>query len=260
MEDVDIPRVIPGSADQIIQALATLGFEWNESIVYQSARTPLYQSALDQLSAAGETYPCTCSRTEIQAAALGTVDGGELRYPGWCREGPRAPDRPAAIRFHVSDGTVTLEDAIQGEISSDVSREVGDFVIRRRDGLFAYQLAVVLDDHAQAITHVVRGADLLSSTPRQVQLQRALGLPSPTYAHLPLAIDVNGIKLSKSTGAAGIDLRQPGRELWRALRFLRQEPPIDLRRAPLAELWDWAIRHWNSGSLRDCRAQPLGSD
>lgn len=260
IEDVDTPRSVPGSADQIIEELRALGFQWNESIVRQSERTALYQSALEQLLASGNAYPCSCSRTEIQAAALGVADGGELRYPGWCRGGVQAPDRAVAIRFRAPLGTTTFDDVLQGEIVTAVSHDVGDFVVRRRDGLFAYQLAVVLDDHAQGITHVVRGADLLSSTPRQILLQQALGLPSPTYAHLPVAIDVSGIKLSKSTGAARIDLRQPGQELWRVLRFLRQEPPIDLRRASLAELWDWAIRHWNSGSLRHSRAQALGSD
>ncbi len=206
-------------------------------------------------SPSGRAYACSCSRAEIQAAgASATAEGDEMHYPGWCRSGVQAPHRPLATRFRVSAGTSTFEDLIQGSVSVDVDNDVGDFVIRRRDGFFAYQLAVVVDDAEQGITHVVRGADLLASTPRQLQLQQALGLPSPRYAHLPLAIDRNGVKLSKSAGAAGIDLRHPGHELWRALRFLRQDPPADLRQEPLAILWDWAIRHWRCSPLRFIRS------
>ena len=141
--------------------------------------------------------------------------------------------------------------------TAEVSRETGDFVIRRRDGLFAYQLAVVVDDAAQNITHVVRGADLLDSTARQIALQAALGLTTPEYAHLPVAIDANGIKLSKSTGAAAIDARQPARELWRTLQFLKQGPPPDLRRGPVATLWEWAIENWQAQPLAGLRQMEL---
>ena len=255
IEDLDQPREVPGSADQIIRALEILGFRWNESIERQSARTSLYQAALDRLLVEGWAYPCSCSRAEVQAAATSTgVEGDELFYPGWCRDGVRHADRATAMRFRVPVGTVTFTDGIQGPIAIDSAAEIGDFVIRRRDGLFAYQLAVVVDDAAQGITHVVRGADLLGSTPRQILLQRALGLPNPAYAHVPLAIDHNGVKLSKSAGSGGIDLQHPGRELWRALRFLGQEPP-DLRQASPATLWDWAVEHWRTEPLRNSRSR-----
>lgn len=249
IEDLDPPREIPGSADQIVAALRVLGFEWNESIVRQSARTHLYQAAVTRLLVAGQAFECSCSRAEIAAAVGPPADGDELRYPGWCRNGTRAPDRPVAIRFRTPPGIVAFEDGIQGRTQIDTATEIGDFVVRRRDGLFAYQLAVVVDDAAQGITHVVRGADLLHSTPRQILLQRALGLATPTYAHVPVATDQNGVKLSKSAGAAAIALERPADELWRALRFLRQEPPPELRQAGLATIWEWAVGHWTRAPL-----------
>jgi glutamyl-Q tRNA(Asp) synthetase len=258
IEDLDPPREVPGSADQIVATLDALGFRWNESIVKQSERDAAYQAALDRLLAAGRAFPCSCSRTELQAAQPPDREpSDELYYPGWCRNGVRAPDRPLAIRFRVAPGTLAFEDRLQGAQTSDLARDTGDFVIRRRDTLFAYQLAVVVDDAAQNITHVVRGADLLGSTARQIALQAALGLTTPMYAHLPLAIDANGIKLSKSTGAAAVDPRQPARELWRTLQFLKQEPPPGLRRGPVAPLWEWAIDHWQTRPLAGLRQVEL---
>jgi glutamyl-Q tRNA(Asp) synthetase len=169
----------------------------------------------------------------------------------------RVPQRPLAIRFRVPAAPVAFDDRLQGLQTSELARDTGDFVIRRRDSLFAYQLAVVVDDAAQSITHVVRGADLLGSTARQIALQRALGLPTPMYAHLPLAIDANGIKLSKSTGAAAVDARRPARELWRSLQFLKQGPPPQLLRSPVVALWEWAIEHWQAQPLAGLRQMEL---
>ncbi|HEY6642934.1 tRNA glutamyl-Q(34) synthetase GluQRS [Povalibacter sp.] len=260
MEDLDRPREVAGSADAIVQSLESLGFDWTESIVRQSERTELYQAALDRLLATDLAYPCSCSRADIQQAqSTSPADGEELRYPGWCRVEPRFPDRPLAIRLRVPPTEIAFDDRIQGRIRVDVAAEVGDFVIRRRDGLFAYQLAVVVDDHAQGITHVVRGADLLHSTPRQILLQQCLGLPTPEYAHVPVATDLNGIKLSKSAGAAAVDLTRPGEELWRALLFLRQSPPQDLRRAEPATLWNWATEHWRLDPLHSGLSAPAPS-
>lgn len=260
IEDLDPPREAPGSADQIVGALATLGFEWNESIARQSTRRPLYEDAVQRLLAAGDAFRCSCSRAEIQAAVTSTAAAAEeLRYPGWCRTGIRMPERATAVRFRTPPGDVVFEDQIQGVTRVDVAAEVGDFVIQRRDGWFAYQLAVVVDDAAQGITHVVRGADLLRNTPRQLLLQRALGLPPPAYAHVPVVTDRNGVKLSKSEGAAAIDLTQPNGELWRALRFLQQDPPRELLDGSLAELWSWAIVHWKTAAVRGLRSAPLAS-
>jgi len=258
IEDLDPPREVPGSAEQIVATLAALGFQWTGPVVKQSERHATYQAALDRLVAAGHAFPCSCSRTELQAAQPpGHDQSDELYYPGWCRNGVRTPDRPTAIRFRVAPGTIAFADQLQGLQTADLARDTGDFVIRRRDSLFAYQLAVVVDDAAQNVTHVVRGADLLGSTARQVALQAALGLTTPVYAHLPLAIDANGIKLSKSTGAAAVDARQPARELWRTLQFLKQGPPPDLRRGPVASLWEWAIEHWQAQPLAGLRQMEL---
>ena len=249
---------MPGSAEQIVATLAALGFQWTGPVVKQSERHATYQAALDRLVAAGHAFPCSCSRTELQAAQPpGHDQSDELYYPGWCRNGVRTPDRPTAIRFRVAPGTIAFADQLQGLQTADLARDTGDFVIRRRDSLFAHQLAVVVDDADQNVTHVVRGADLLGSTARQVALQAALGLTTPVYAHLPLVIDANGIKLSKSTGAAAVDARQPARELWRTLQFLKQGPPPDLRRGPVASLWEWAIEHWQAQPLAGLRQMEL---
>lgn len=218
--------------------------------MYQSQRRAAYEAAIERLLAARLAYPCVCSRHELQAAQAATrKPSDELHYPGWCRLGPRASTRPPAIRLRIDPGPTIFIDGIQGPQHFEVAHEVGDFVIRRRDRLHAYQLAVALDDDIQRISHVVRGVDLLSSTPRQMILQRVLGLATPMYAHLPLATDANGVKLSKSKGAAAIDTRRPAQELWRALQFLRQDPPPELRLGGVRTLWEWAIQHW--------RVQPL---
>lgn len=257
IEDLDPPREVPGSADQIIATLATFGFEWNESIVRQSARSSLYEAAVNQLLDGDDAFHCSCSRAEIEAAGGTAADGDELRYPGWCRTGARMPGRKLAVRFRTAPDPVVFNDCVQGLTSVAVGAEIGDFVIRRRDGLFAYQLAVVVDDAAQGITDIVRGTDLLRSTPRQILLQRALRLRTPTYAHMPVATDHNGIKLSKSAGAASLDLQRPGEELWRVLRFLRQAPPPELRGSGLSALWSWAIAHWTPAPLSGVKSVPV---
>jgi glutamyl-Q tRNA(Asp) synthetase len=256
IEDLDPPREVPGSTQNILTSLAQLGFEWHEPVLCQSTRADAYALATARLLQSGQAYECSCSRAEIAAHQPTPVTGEELHYPGWCRSGVRTPGRPCAVRLRVPDESICFEDALQGTIHSNVAADVGDFVIRRRDGLFAYQLAVVVDDAAQAITHVVRGADLLSSTPRQILLHRALGLATPTYAHLPLVLDQDGVKLSKSAGAAAVDSRQSVAELWRALCLLRQNPPAHLRRGAKRTLWDWAIEHWTTVPLRGLRTAP----
>jgi glutamyl-Q tRNA(Asp) synthetase len=173
-----------------------------------------------------------------------------LRYPGTCRSGPLHPDRPLATRFRTPSGSTRFVDALQGAVSQDVQADVGDFVVRRRDGYFAYQLAVVVDDAELGVTHVVRGADLLDSTPRQLLLQQALAIQSPIYAHLPLAVDAAAIKLSKSAQSIPIDPSRGGAVLWQALEFLRQSPPKSLAGAGLTDLWRWAMEHWDLARLR----------
>jgi glutamyl-Q tRNA(Asp) synthetase len=200
IEDIDTPRVVPGSADEILAALARYGLEWDGEIVWQSRRTQLYEEALSALRAKGFVYDCACSRADLQRAASAPL-GREPVYPGTCREGLPPGKIARAIRFKVPDEVIAFDDRIVGHVGEHVAEETGDFVIRRADGLFAYQLAVVVDDAEQGVTQVVRGADLLTSTPRQIALQCALGYPTPEYAHLPLVVNLDGSKLGKRDGA-----------------------------------------------------------
>jgi glutamyl-Q tRNA(Asp) synthetase len=242
IEDVDAPRTVPGAADAILRALERCALFWDGPVLYQSQRTERYQAALESLESAGLAYPCTCTRREL-AHQPRAPDGGPL-YPGTCRGGVRQPDRPRAMRLRVTDAPVAFRDALQGPCRQRLAREIGDFVIRRADGLFAYQLAVVVDDADQGVTQVARGSDLLDSTPRQIYLQRLLGLPTPDYVHLPVALDAQGEKLSKQTHAPPLDERRPGPALVAALRFLGQQPPLELEREPPARVVDWALAHW----------------
>ena len=212
IEDVDGPRCVPGADLEILSQLAACGLVADEPPVWQSARTPLYQGALDRLVAQGHAYPCGCSRKDIEEAlaALGRprVRGEEAPYPGTCRAGLHG--KPArSWRFRVPEGVVRWTDRRLGEQAQDVATTVGDFVLRRADGLWAYQLAVVVDDADQRITHVVRGEDLADNTPRQLLLQRALGIAAPAYLHTPLVLAADGQKLSKQNGAQALDLGDP---------------------------------------------------
>jgi glutamyl-Q tRNA(Asp) synthetase len=212
IEDVDTPRCVPGADQEILRQLAACGLVPDAPPQWQSRRESLYQAALDRLVASGDAYPCACSRKDIELAwrAQGRERSrhGELVYPGTCRAGLHGR-APRAWRFRVCEGVVAWSDRRLGVHLQDVAAEVGDFVLKRADGLFAYQLAVVVDDGEQGITHVVRGEDLVDNTPRQLLLQRALGLPQPTYLHAPLVLGPNGEKLSKQNGAMPLDLREP---------------------------------------------------
>jgi len=249
IEDIDTPRVVPGAADSILHSLEYFGFEWDETIVYQSARQDAYVEALQQLQSLKLCYPCSCSRSELQTALGSPLDGDELRYPGWCRNQPQRVRDTYAWRFKVPESSIESYDALHGKQSLNLQDHIGDFIIKRRDGLFAYQLAVVVDDAEQGITEVVRGADLLLNTPRQIALQRALQLPTPNYVHLPLALDANGKKLSKSDAAPELSGHNPNHLLCQALRFLGQNPPIDLQAVSLNELWRWAKANWQLNAV-----------
>jgi glutamyl-Q tRNA(Asp) synthetase len=192
-------------------------------------------------------FPCSCTRRELSDSAI-APDGAAI-YPGTCRQG-LSPGREArAWRLRVDHAQVVFDDAIQGRVASDLAREAGDFILLRADGLFAYQLAVVVDDAESGITHVVRGADLLASTPRQIFLQRCLGVPTPTYAHLPVVVNAAGEKLSKQTRAAPVDVSRPGPALCAVLEFLGQPAPIALKGATASEILDWALANWQSGKV-----------
>ncbi|HET7712919.1 MAG TPA: tRNA glutamyl-Q(34) synthetase GluQRS [Thermoanaerobaculia bacterium] len=200
IEDLDTPRVVPGSEKEILDALERYGLEWDGGIVRQSERIALYDEALTKLRGAGLVYDCACSRSELQRAAS-APSGAEPAYPGTCRLGIAARRSARAIRFRVPEDPIAFTDAVFGRIEERVSDQTGDFIVRRADGPYAYQLAVVVDDAEQGITQVARGADLLTSTARQIALQRALGLATPEYLHLPLVVAESGSKISKRDGA-----------------------------------------------------------
>ena len=256
MEDLDLPRA--RADDLILRTLEDFAFEWDGAVMRQSERGEIYAHAMAQLRARGALYGCACTRKELSDSAL--VLEGERVYPGTCRNA-LPPGRAArSVRVHVGDAAIAFDDAIQGFTSQILEREVGDFVVRRADGLVAYQLAVVVDDAEQSITDVVRGADLLASTPRQIHLQRLLGLPTPRYAHLPAAVNALGEKLSKQTLARPLDPRQAALAITGALAFLGQAPPPELGRAALREVWAWSLAHWNLGRVPRQHALPAPPD
>ncbi|MDH3513872.1 MAG: tRNA glutamyl-Q(34) synthetase GluQRS, partial [Gammaproteobacteria bacterium] len=203
MEDLDPPREAPGAAADILRTLEAFGLHWDGEVLYQSRRHDVYQASLEKLKARNEIYPCACSRREIADSSVGGVDGPV--YPGTCRNGIAPGRAPRAWRVKVDGQQVEFLDAVQGKLARDLAVDFGDFVVRRADGFFAYQLAVVVDDAAQGITEIVRGADLIESTPRQIHLQRLLNLPMPDYLHLPVVLNEKGEKLSKQTNAAPLD-------------------------------------------------------
>ncbi|MDH5386829.1 MAG: tRNA glutamyl-Q(34) synthetase GluQRS [Gammaproteobacteria bacterium] len=237
IEDVDTTRRVKGAADALLRALEGFGFEWDGEVVYQSQRTDLYESALEILSQKDQIYPCTCSRKQL-------ADEGPV-YVGHCRQLRLPLAEEHALRLRVEDQLIGFDDQVIGYYQQTLASECGDFVIKRKDGLFAYQLAVVVDDAKQGINEVVRGIDLLDSTPRQIYLQQQLGYAQPDYLHLPLLVDEHGHKLGKSTGAAALDLSQPVFHLHSALELLGQKPPAELARDDLNQLWLWAAEHWN---------------
>ena len=249
MEDLDKPREVTGAADTILQQLEAFGFEWDGEIMYQSQRDDFYADAFNQLQKKALIYPCTCTRKEIADSSLAQgIDA--LIYAKTCfYKQTTTPSIHAAYRAVVADENSCFLDAIQGEIRQNLARDVGDFIVKRADRLFAYQLAVVVDDAAQNVSHIVRGADLLDSTPRQIYLQQLLGLPTPQYAHNPIATNQVGEKLSKQTLAQPLCTRLAGQQLFEALSFLGQQPPAEIKNYNLSEIWRWAIAHWNMANL-----------
>jgi glutamyl-Q tRNA(Asp) synthetase len=244
MEDLDRSREARGASEAILRTLEAYGFEWDGKVVFQSRRDAVYGAALKRLEHEHAVFPCACTRREISDSTLAVAS--EPIYPGTCRRG-LAPGRPArAMRVRVDNAAIAFEDLLQGRIEQNLAREVGDFIVRRADDLFAYQLAVVVDDFEQSITDVVRGADLLASTPRQILLQRLLGHPTPRYMHLPVAVNQYGEKLSKQTGAAPLSVTEAPDRLWQALRFLGQEPPAELAAGRIAEIWNCALANWRT--------------
>jgi glutamyl-Q tRNA(Asp) synthetase len=254
IEDIDPPREVAGAADAILRTLEAFGFEWDGPVSYQSQRHELYAAALSQLRQLDLTYPCACSRKDIAEASTSGI------YPGTCRRGLAPQQQARAWRLRVSEQPIEFIDKIQGKQHTDLATEVGDFVLFRADGYHAYQLATAVDDAEQGMTEVVRGADLLDSTPRQRYIQQLLGLTSPVYAHHPVVISAQGEKLSKQNLAPALDKHQASPLLHAALSFLGQAVPDGLRQANLAELWQWAMANWrleHIPKIRQCRIEKI---
>jgi glutamyl-Q tRNA(Asp) synthetase len=258
MEDLDTPRCLPGAADDILRTLDVFGLHSDETVIYQSQRTETYEAALQHLKEIGAVYPCCCTRKEISDSATHGIEGPV--YPGTCREGIATGREGRTWRVRTNDTALTFDDALQGNIMQHLESEIGDFVVKRADELFAYQLAVVADDAFQKITHIVRGADLLNSTPRQIHLLKLLGLDIPHYMHLPIAVNEAGEKLSKQTLAQAVNSDQAVLELWRALTFLQQQPPVELRDENLETIWKWARQNWRPENLVGLRALSAMTD
>ncbi len=242
IEDLDTPRVVPGAADEILRTLAACGMQWDGAIVHQSKRADAYHAELHRLRALHLVYPCACSRREIADSALSGIEGPV--YPGTCRNGLAPGKAVRAYRIDTRGALISFDDAVQGPVQQNLESDIGDFVLLRADHVYAYQLAVVVDDAEQGITDIVRGADLLDSTPRQIYLQRLLKFSTPRYCHVPVAVNADGEKLSKQTLATPIDPAQPVEALAAVLRFLGQHPPDTLAQANVNELWAWAIANW----------------
>ncbi len=264
IEDVDTTRCRPEFTAQILSTLSAFGMEADGEVIVQSGRSAIYEDALEQLRSAGQLYACTCSRKEIADSALRSGIEGPV-YPGTCRHAGHPESghgaHGAALRVRTHDRLINFQDRLQGEVSQRIESQIGDFVVKRRDGCYAYQLAVVVDDAAQQVSHVVRGADLLDSTARQIHLQRLLGLPEVQYLHIPVVANADGEKLSKQTLAEGIDGENPSRWLLRALRFLGQPLPpgteVEAQMLPPAQLLHRAAQQWQPDAIPRQRALPV---
>lgn len=244
MEDLDPPREMPGAASHILHTLEAFGFEWDGEVAYQSHRYALYEETLCRLQTAGLVYPCHCSRKDWQAGARRGADGfvynGRCRHPG---QRPAPQGKQPAWRIRVPDRVIGFSDGVVGGYAQNLAGDIGDFVLLRADGYWAYQLAVVADDAEQGVTHIVRGQDLLVSTPRQIYLQQCLGVPTPQYAHLPLLTNAQGQKWSKQTLAPVLDLNRREQLLRQVFRYLKLPEAPETDRP--AELLDWAVAHWD---------------
>jgi glutamyl-Q tRNA(Asp) synthetase len=251
IEDLDTPRVVPGAAEGILRTLEGFGMFWDGEVIYQSRRLQRYEAALERLREKGLLFACGCSRREVLASAPHVGEEGPV-YPGTCRRGLSDGRRPRALRIRVPAQRVCFVDGVFGGQEQCLVSAVGDFVLRRADGLFAYQLAVVVDDAESGVNQVVRGQDLLSSTPRQIFLHACLGYRAPDYVHLPLVLASDGEKVSKRHGALAVEAGAAGGELlWQALRFLGQPVPDTLCAAPPAEVLAWGTAHFDLECVPD---------
>ncbi|HAJ92129.1 MAG TPA: tRNA glutamyl-Q(34) synthetase GluQRS [Gammaproteobacteria bacterium] len=247
VEDLDTPREVAGATDDILRTLELLHMTWDGPVIYQSKRTHLYKEALAELQQQGYLYDCGCTRKEVADSAIHTPAGAI--YPGTCRNGLPAGRSPRSIRVRVNNTAISMQDRLQAGLLQQLQTDTGDFIVRRADQLIAYQLAVVVDDADQGINQVVRGSDLLASTPRQIYLQQLLNLPTPAYLHLPIATDASNAKLSKQSFAPPITVDDSNRAVLDVLRFLHQALPDSPQDASLDEIWTWAANHWDTSAI-----------
>lgn len=253
IDDIDAPRVTIGATDDILRTLAAFGLEWDSGIVFQSRNTHSHHAALHVLRNRASVFPCACSRKEISESGVPGIDGPI--YTGACRNGLTARRRARSLRLRIDSHTQEVfTDLLQGPFTQKLDKEVGDFVVYRSDGVFSYHLACVVDDAQLGITHIVRGADLIHSTPRQIHLQRLLGLTTPVYLHLPVAINDAGDKLSKQRRAPKVNSERPGETIHDALNFLGQQPPAELKRMPARTAIEWAVQNWQRAKVPRSRA------
>jgi glutamyl-Q tRNA(Asp) synthetase len=257
IEDLDPPREMPGAKDIIRKTLDIYGLHSDQAIIYQSDRNEIYQSVLDRLIKSQHVFPCACSRKQLAVS-----QGIHFSHCNSVSTSMQATAAPFAWRFDSQQtrdidtaGNISFQDELQGLFSQSIKRDIGDFVVKRKELLWAYQLAMVVDDHQQEITHVVRGIDLIDSTLRQNMLQASLNYAQPHYAHIPVACAANGQKLSKQNLAPALDLNNPAKNLWHALSWLRQEPPKTLYHATVKEMLAWGIEHWHISALSDIQSQ-----
>lgn len=244
IDDADTLRNVKGAADDILTTLEAFGLNWDEAVFYQSQQQENYDAAIEQLQQRQLVYPCVCTRKNLTA-----LDNNGI-YPQLCRNKFLTTDKPYSLRVKTEAGLVEFQDELQGNSQYDIAVDYGDFIVKRKDKIIAYQLAVVIDDELQQISHVMRGLDLMDSTPRQLYLQRLLGLNSPSYLHIPIITNEKGEKLSKQTFAKAIDKSNPEKTLFYILQLLKQNPPEILQNAPVSEILAWAIVHWQVERLK----------
>lgn len=247
IDDLDTPRTVRGSASKILSVLEIAGLNWDGPVLYQSQQTEKYQAALELLDRQRLLYPCTCSRKYLREVA--GKDSIATVYPGICRDKDQFTSKPHATRIKTSQTIIGFNDQLQSYYEQNLAQQVGDFVVQRRDRIHAYQLAVVVDDASQHISHILRGIDLIESTPRQIYLHTLLGRPIPCYSHVPVVVDRHGVKLSKQTGAKPVEISNIGCVMYNTLCLLNHPPPETMKKAASQELLQWAIKNWNLESL-----------
>jgi glutamyl-Q tRNA(Asp) synthetase len=244
IDDLDTPRNVLGAADGILKTLDTFGLHWDSEVDYQSRHLDQYQATLKQLISQQQVYACVCSRKSLAELSSSTI------YPSICRNQTTCTDQAHALRIKTDQRQIVFTDQLQGLLSHSIAAQHGDFILKRKEGIFAYPFAVVVDDHRQQINHVVRGVDLLEATPKQIYLQQLLNIPTPHYMHVPVIVDSQGQKLSKQTLAESVDGFEASLTVFKLLQWLKQNPPAALKHASLTELLDWAVSHWQADALK----------